>query len=205
MFIDLNSLFQFNKDNIHLASKVAAQAYFEKDNIHNLITDPTKKLHFLTKLMDFTFRYSFKYGEVFATSSDLEGVVAWLPHDKVFISSLQYIRYGALSAVLKGGRGYLKKMRLYSSLCQEMHKKHANFPHWYLYNLAIIPKHQGKSFATRLLKPKLAILDKLRLPCFLETSDRNITLYQHFGFEVVERVSLPKLEEDVWFMLRNFI
>ena len=202
--IDLNSLFQFYKDNIHLACKCAAQAYFEMDNGFTFISDPTKRMQFLTKIMDFTFRYSFKYGEVFATYSNLEGVVAWLPHDKVFISTLQYVRYGALSAFFTLGRGYLKKSRVYSSICQEMHKKHANFPHWYLYNLAVTPKHQGKGFTSKMLKPKLLILDKLHLPCFLETGEINTALYQHFGFEVVEKVSLPELEEDIFFMLRNF-
>jgi len=203
MVNDFGSLFQFSKDTIHLAGKIAAQAYFDKDNNAIRFPDPTQRMLFLTNLMDFTFKYSFKYGEVFATSSNLEGVVAWLPHDKAFISTFQYIRFGALSAILKVGRNYLKELRIYSSLCKKKHQKYANFPHWYLYNLAVIPKHQGKGFATKLLKPKLNILDRLQLPCFLETSDKNIPLYQHFGFEVVEKVSIPELMDDVWFMLRK--
>ena len=94
-------------------------------------------------------------------------------------------------------------MRIYDNLCKEKHREHANFPHYYLYNLAVHPDHQKKGNASKLLKPVLKILDQQGLACYLETSERNIPFYEHFGFRVVDKVDLKDFDMVAWFMLRN--
>ena len=86
MFNDLNSLFRLNKSNIKSASKVAAKAYFEADDFSSFSMDSSKRMKYLIKTMNLTFQYSLKFGEVYATSQNLEGVAAWLPHNKIHIS-----------------------------------------------------------------------------------------------------------------------
>jgi len=73
----------------------------------------------------------------------------------------------------------------------------------YLFNIAIDPKYQGKGYASKLLKPMFAKLDENNLPCYLESPERNLALYEHFGFEVVEQVSLPEDNNDMWLMIRK--
>jgi len=200
VFNDLENLFRFDKSNIHLAGKVAASAYFEADDFSFSTRDPSKQLKFVMKLMSLTFRISLKFGYVYAPTENIEGVAAWLPHNNINLSNWQYIRHGALSILGKKG---LRKLMRYSNFASKKHKEHANFPHMYLYNLAIDPSHQGKGYASRLLKPMFAKLDEANLPCYLESHERNQSLYEHFGFEVVERISRDEEEYDSLMMLRK--
>ncbi len=203
MFDDLENLFRFDKTNIHLAGQVAARAYFEADDFSTSSKDPSKQIKYLTKLMNLTFQITVKFGNVYAPSKAIEGVAAWLFHDKIKLSNWQYIRYGALSVFLRAGNEGRKKLLRYSSLASKKHKEHANFPHMYLYNLAIDPNYQGKGYASKLLNPMLAKLDENNLPCYLESPERNLALYEHFGFKVVEHISFPGNDDEIWLMLRN--
>lgn len=203
MFNDLDNLFKLDKTNIHLAGKIAAKAYFEADDLIIPSKDPSKQLRYITKLMNLTLKISIKFGVVYAPSKNIEGIAAWLPHDKINLSIFQYIRHGALSAFFSAGKEGRKNLLRYPSIVSEKHEQHANFPHMYLYNLAIDPVYQGKGYASRLLKPMLAKLDENNLPCYLETAERNLALYEHFGFEVVEHVALLESDMDAWLMLRK--
>lgn len=203
MFNELENLFRFDKSNIHLAGQVAARAYFDADDFSNYSKDPSKHMKFLIKLMNLTFRISVKFGGVYAPTKNIEGVAAWLPHDKINLSTWHYIRHGALSLVIGTEKGGLKKLIQYGNLARIKHKQHADFPHMYLYNLAIAPSHQGKGYASRLLKPMFAKLDEANLPCYLESHERNQSLYEHFGFKVVERISRDEEDYDSLMMLRK--
>ena len=202
MFNDLDNLFKFDKTNFRLAGEVAARAYFEADDFSTSSKDPSKQMKYLTKLMNLTFQISVKFGSVYAPSKVIEGVAAWLPHDKVKLSNWQYIRHGALSVFFRAGNEGRKNLLRYSSLASKKHKQHANFPHMYLYNVAIDPNYQGNGYASRLLTPMFAKLDENNLPCYLESPERNLALYEHFGFEVVEHISFPKNDNEMWLMLR---
>ena len=203
MLNDLDNLFKFDKTNIHLAGKVAAKAYFDADDFTISSKDPSKQMKYITKLMNLTFQISVKFGSVYAPSKNIEGVAAWLPHDKINLSIWQYIRHGALSVFFSAGKEGRKNLLRYPSMASKKHDQHANFPHMYLYNLAIDPVYQGQGYASRLLKPMLAKLDENKLPCYLESPERNVALYEHFGFEVVEHVATPEFDTEIWLMLRN--
>ncbi len=69
--------------------------------------------------------------------------------------------------------------------------------------IGVAPVSQGQGYASKLLKPMLARLDEEGLPCYLETQkEKNVTLYQHFGFNVVEEFTFPSTTLTTWAMLR---
>jgi GNAT superfamily N-acetyltransferase len=190
------------KSDITLASNVVAKAYFEAEDFSKFSTDPSKRMKVLIRTMGMTLRYSLKFGLVYASSQKLEGVAAWLPHDKVKIPIWKYIRLGMLPVIFSVEKDVRHELLLFDRLAKKKHKEHANFPHIYLYNLAVDPKHQGKGWTSVLLNPMLAKADKERLPCYLESPERNVSLYKHFGFEVLEHISSPEFENDMWLMMR---
>ncbi|MFW9948678.1 MAG: GNAT family N-acetyltransferase [Candidatus Thorarchaeota archaeon] len=190
------------KSDIPLASKIMAKAYFEADDFSSFSTDPSKRMKHLIKTMNMTLRYSQKFGLVYSSSQNLEGVAAWLPHDKVKIPIWQYIRFGMIPVIIGVGKDVRKELLHYDKLSKKKHKEYANFPHLYLYNIAVDPEHQGKGWTSVLLNPMLALADKQKLPCYLESPERNVSLYEHFGFEVIEHISLPDFNNDIWLMMR---
>lgn len=200
---DLMSLFYFNKSNIKLVANVAARAYYDDPLFSCLIPNVSKK-KYLSNFFAFGLRYALSYGEVYATSPNLEGIAAWLPPDKLYISTWQLIKHGLIPFIFKVGRECTKNLELFEDFCKEKHKQHINFPHWYLYNIAVDPIYQGKGYASKLLRPMLAKLDNQNLPCYLETQkEQNVSLYHHFGFEVIEKTKIPELNFDFWIMLRK--
>jgi ribosomal protein S18 acetylase RimI-like enzyme len=199
---DSIDLYQIGKSDLHFAEKVMAKAYYEAEEEFQF-KRASRNLKFLEKLMHATIKYTITHGRVFATSPNIEGVAAWLPSDKVFISDWQYIRSGILIPIIMAGRGWLRKMRVYDELCKKKHQEHADFPHLYLYNLAVHPEQQRKGYASKLLIPVLAALDQLELACYLETNEGNIPIYEHFGFQVVDEEFLSEFDSKAYFMLRK--
>ncbi|TFG28208.1 MAG: N-acetyltransferase [Promethearchaeota archaeon] len=200
----LNNLFRFNQANINLAGKVCTKAYFEDPLFCWFFPELSKRSKYLSVLFNVGFRYCQNYGEVYATSSNIEGVASWLPYNKSKISFAQMIRFGFLPLILKAGIKNLKKMNLYDKFCQKMHKEHANFSHYYLYNIAVDPEYQGKGYASKLIRPMLARFDEQNLPCYLETQiEKNVSIYQHFDFDVLEKALIPEANLNSWSMLRK--
>ena len=77
-------------------------------------------------------------------------------------------------------------------------------PHWYLMQIGIDPDHQGKGYASRLIRAMLLKIDKESMPCYLETeTEKNVALYQYFDFEVIEEFIVPDTELRLWAMLRE--
>jgi predicted N-acetyltransferase YhbS len=70
---------------------------------------------------------------------------------------------------------------------------------WYLAQLGAATPGQGVGSA--LLKHRLASITG---PAYLESSNvRNVPLYQRFGFEVAQEISLPEGGPTLWTMLRR--
>lgn len=114
------------------------------------------------------------------------------------------IRSGMLSAMLKLGRGYTVRIMRFGKHTTAIHKRHAPFRHWYLQLIGVDPMFQGKGYGGTLLTPMLARIDREHLPCYLETQNqKNVLLYQHYGFKVVEEVIIPGTEITFWAMLRE--
>jgi hypothetical protein len=50
----------------------------------------------------------------------------------------------------------------------------------------------------------LARIDEAGLPCYLETlEERNVRIYEHFGFTVAEESAIPETNLTNWAMLRK--
>ena len=80
-----------------------------------------------------------------------------------------------------------KNLRLAALLkaSKRLHKAHAPGPHVYLQAVAVDPAAQGQGVGGRLLRAALAIADRERLPCYLETcGPRNPEIYAKYGFVV---------------------
>jgi len=85
-----------------------------------------------------------------------------------------------------------------------VHKRLAPFKHWFLQTIGVDPQFQGKGYAGKLIRAMLGRIDKEDLPCYLETLDeKNVWLYEHFGFRVIEKSAIPRTDITVWAMLRE--
>ena len=64
-------------------------------------------------------------------------------------------------------------------------------PHWHIGPIGVRPELQGHGVGKALLKTFLTTVDEQGSPAFLETDvDRNVVLYQRFGFSVTSRENI---------------
>lgn len=95
-------------------------------------------------------------------------------------------------------------MRYFGEYIDAVHKRLAPFKHWYLLIIGVDPQFKGKGYAGKLLRPMFARIDEEGLPCYLETlGEKNVTLYEHFGFRMVEKSAIPETKLTSWAMLRE--
>lgn len=155
-------------------------------------------------------KYLFKMGLVHAhrhgmvhAPDNLKGLAAWVPYEKSFMSTWELVTSGMISFLLHRGKS-MKNITAYEDFIEERHKHHVDFPHWYLQNLAVSPEHQGKGIGSALLERGLAIIDGEGLPAYLETqNEKNIKMYEGFGFTLLEGKKVPGTDIDLYFMFRE--
>ena len=203
MITGLNNLVRLNKSQIEPAADVLARAFQDDPLFSYFFPSARERMNKSPHLFRSLVQRGVLYGEVYATSPNLEGVVVWLHSDKVDVSPWRMVRPAALLMVLKMGAGSIRRMMRFAPYAATMHKRHTPFRHWYLQAIGVDPRFQGKGCAGLLLKPMFARMDTEHLACYLETQNqRNLPIYQHYGFEVVEEGTIPGTETAHWAMLR---
>jgi ribosomal protein S18 acetylase RimI-like enzyme len=86
------------------------------------------------------------------------------------------------------------------------HKEAAPGPHWYLVVIAVEPEHHGQGIGSALIQHGLKRVDADGLPCYLETSnERNVPLYERYGFKIAHTDLLPDNGPRYWGMLRTSV
>ena len=95
-------------------------------------------------------------------------------------------------------------MKFIGEYIDSVHMRLAPFKHWYLCILGVDPRFQGKGYAGKMVRAMLARIDKEGVPCFLETmTEKNVSIYEHLGFRVLEKSAIPKTNLTNWAMLRD--
>jgi len=203
MIADLKHLVRLKKSQVKPASEVFARAFQDDPFFVCLLPDTSQRKKVLPYIFELGIRYGVSYGEVYATSSSLEGVAVWFPPEITSMSLWGMIRCGGLPLIPKIGRamGRLQRFNEYTNL---MRRRHAPLRHWFLQTIGVDPAFQGKGYAGALLEAMLVRIDKEHLPCYLDTQNgRNVPIYQHHGFKIVEQVVIPGTEVSHWAMLRE--
>ena len=207
----MEKIIRLTKDQVKPAAKTATRAFLDYPLWDSLFSDASVKYKFHLNTFEFTIKHSILSGEAYATPN-LEGVALWAKPGKIYMNLVDMIRAGGLKVSYKIGSTVLfdiglKKIISYMKsmeYIEKAHKRLVPFQHWYLAVLAVDPDHQGRGHAGDLLRPMLARIDREGLPLFLETQkERNVALYERFGFEVLEKAPIPGLDITTWAMLRK--
>jgi ribosomal protein S18 acetylase RimI-like enzyme len=200
---DSGNLLRLKATQARLGAEVVARAFHDDPLYVYIIPDSDERKGLLPHIFRFRIRYGLLYGEVHATSMNLEGVAVWVPSERVDITWWRGLQAGGFSLYREVGRRVVLKLNEIQNYSLSIHRRRAGFRHWHLSPIAVDPCHQGKGHARSLMNAMLTRLDQERLPCFLETqSERNVSIYERYGFEVVERGTIPGSNIHHWAMLR---
>jgi ribosomal protein S18 acetylase RimI-like enzyme len=197
------TLLKLEKKYIKPVSLMLSRAF--KDDLKEVFPDPEERRVKTPYVNELYLLYEFSNSKAFITSPKLEGIAVWIHSDKRKKRTFwRILTLGAIWPAMKIGIKALRKMQALDKYMERKHKELAPNRHWYLAVLAVDPKHQGKGYASKLLNEMLSYIDEEGLPCYLETDgEKNVFMYQHFGFEVVDEFVVPGTKDKVVAMLRE--
>ncbi len=201
---NFESVINLTKKQVDASSEMAARAFHDYPVAIHMVPDDEKRRKKGKYGFQIELNYGIRLNEVYATSTNLEGVAVWHHPDKIHQSLWSVIRCGGFRVLRKTGFGAIKRGWPILQYMVPTHKRLVPFDHWYLALLAVDPEHQGKGYGSLLLKAKFEEIDKQGLPAYLETNtEENVSFYETHGFEVLEYKIIPKTKVPNWCMLRK--
>jgi ribosomal protein S18 acetylase RimI-like enzyme len=204
MSSDIKGLTRIDKSNTKPAVEVLVKAFQNYPLLQYYFPSDVKREKISRYFISYAVFTGTNYGEVYATSPNMEGVAVWLTSDNYPMTFWRLIRSVPLSILFGFGKESGGRMRRTGEYIDAMHKRLVPYRHWFLQTIGIDPQFQGKGYASKLLKPMLARIDEEGLPCYLDTLDEtNVRLYEHFGFKVIEKSNIPQTKLTNWAMSRE--
>jgi ribosomal protein S18 acetylase RimI-like enzyme len=195
---------RLTKSDLARAAELLVDAFWNDPLNLYFIPEGENRRKLFAHYLQFRLRFAITYGEVYSTSPDFEGIAAWFPPGKSDMTNFRLIRAGGLKLARLLGTDTITKMNRTASHLAGTRKQHLPDPHWHLFPIAVDPRHQGKGYASALMKPMLDRIQSDGLPCFLETqNEKNVSLYEHFRFNVIYRETIPEAELSNWGMVRS--
>ena len=199
----MNGLLRLDSSQTRPAAAVAARAFYTAPVTIHFYPDDSLREKKLFRSFQFIIRYGVLYGEVLATSDNMEGIAVWLPPDVVHMSFWGMIRSGGIPVML-GTFDAWHRIMPFNQHTAAMHHHNAPFRHWYLQLIAVDPDIQGKGYGSKLMRPMLERIDREELPCYLEThTKKNVSIYEHYGFKVIDERIIPGSQVNHRAMLRE--
>jgi ribosomal protein S18 acetylase RimI-like enzyme len=197
------NLYRMKNSDLVRGVEVLVRAFREDPLTHYFFPPCDNWEELVSKYFAFRLRFGIKYGEVYATSPEIEGLAAWFAPGKSDMTTFRLMRVGGMAFSREMGPSILERMNLISEYTSKMRKQHVLEPHWHLFPIAVNPEFQGKGHASTLMKPMLAKIAEQERPCYLETQkEKNVSLYEHYGFEVIHTDVIPGIDMKHWGMIK---
>lgn len=177
---------------------------FQDDPVFNAIFSgaaPEQRIGFFTAPVV----YSLKYGKVFAPSENLEGIAAWVPGKYADMSFIRLLLSGAIWPGMKMGMELSQTIAtVFEPVDQDRKEQMRGRNYIYLLIIGVSPQYQGQGLGGKLLKALFNESEQSGMPIYLETeTEENVQLYEHHGFNVMNKVTLPLIDLPMWEMLRE--
>lgn len=201
---ETDGLIRVTRANIKQATATVTEAFIYYPEAVYFMPDEAKRRKQQPRIYLQYFKELVGYCEIYAISSKMEGVAAWQKveashpaHGRGFSFRWWFLSLFVDKVTNARQRGYFEGLismrnRVMPERC------------WYLPVLGVAPACQGQGYSSRLLKPMLARADREGLPVYLETQlEKNVALYEHFGFKVVEEGLVSDSTVYCWAMVRE--
>ena len=179
------------EERIEELSEAAADAYHDYP-LHNWLTKGVYDAKASKLIMQTTLAAMKKDAVIYADSEELNGFAVWIPMGFTGSKTIPFLKNGGIELILHSGLGIIGKLLTYETFAMKLKKKYTGHIDWYLYNLSVRKEAQGKGIAKKLLQPMLEFCDDEKMITYLETNkESNVSLYEHFGFELRETNPVP--------------
>lgn len=200
----LSDLVQVSKAETKSAVETLVRSFWDDPLSEYFFLDEKKRQEHLPVFMAYRVKQGILNGQVYATSSKFEGIAIWKHSEQVNRSLLNDFRVGGFTLFRKVGRAKLGEMINVDQFTSSRREEYSIKPYLHLGPVGVDPDFQGKGYASKLIRPMLDYLDSEKINCYLEAqNESNVSLYQHFGFEIVAKGTVPNTDIPHWDMIRT--
>ena len=194
---------QLTLSDVEQAAQVIAQSFVEDPLVSFMLPFRAIRLSTMVKFFRVYGEISIKNNRGYGVGEPLQGVAYWKTPDQEDMS-ISVKSLGKFLPILftMYPIGYFRARPVLSQI-DNLHKKYANEPHFYLDNLGVLPSARGKGLSSKLIRPFLEMADSQKVIAYTDTVTRsNVALYEHFGFECVEESYIPSTGITVFALRR---
>ncbi len=203
MVIEADGLIPLPESSFKRAVDILTRAFWDYELQVYMFPDESKRRKFQPLFIEYALNHGRLYGDVLTTSPNVEGIAVWTHSDSEGHGLLSAFRGGGFKMLVRFGIKQIKKMLRFKEFADSLREKYAPKPHMHVTSIAVDPEKQGQGYCSKTLRPVFEYLDKIRLPCYLETqNERNVSIYEHYGFEIVSETAVPDADMTHWGMVR---
>lgn len=196
-------LYPAQKSDIRALSEVAADAYRDYP-LHNWFSGGSYDEKASELILSMSLRSMLDGAVIYADSDELNGFAIWLPSGFTGSKTVPFLVSGGIKLIFHSGPGIVGRLLTYENFAMKLKKELTGHNDWYLYNLSIKTSAQGKGIASKLLRPMLELCDNEKTTAYLETNkEKNVGLYEHFGFELKKEEKIPGSDVTHYAMVRE--
>ena len=200
--IEKAGLYIVKETDLERLADVATDAYVDYP-LHNWFTKGKYDRKASKLIMQISLKTMTKDAVIYADSEEMNGFAVWLPFGFTGSKTLPFLFSGGLKLIFHSGFGIIGRLLTYETYAMNLKKAFTDNYDWYLYNLSIKKDAQGKGIASKLLRPMLEFCDNEKMVAYLETNkESNVSLYQHYGFELKKEELIPKTTVIHYAMVR---
>ena len=132
-----------------------------------------------------------------------EAVAIFIKPNYEGTAAIPFLFSGGIKLIFRYSLGIVLRLLNYEKYAMKMKKRYSDENCWYLYSLTVCPSCQKKGLATKVMRPMLDFFDSTNQGCYLETNKEcNISMYEHFGFKLMERGTIPGTDVKHFAMYR---
>lgn len=149
-------------------------------------------------------RYCMMFGDAVAPSAETEGFIGWLHNEYSEMTFSRMLKCGAVRYAKKAGSKPTRRMMPLRVFDKKRKKHMAGRDFIYVMIVGVNPNLQGQGFGGKLIRYVVTESENEGLPIYLETStEKNVAMYEYFGFKVIDKIMIPKLNLLQWILLRE--
>lgn len=175
---------------------------FKEDGLYvHLLPDPSTRVEVLKMFFRNYIELLYDYGGVYATSEKMEAVALIFRSERMGASWASRASYawGVARAVAKSlgmcrhisPARFLRGLSGLRSMSSAWLASLGDQPYLHLDMLVVQPQYRGQGWVRKTISPLLAECRERGFACTLETQNpRNVGLYEHYGFTVVDTIRL---------------
>ena len=200
----LEDLYELQGKDIRKAAATFADAFTEDPIWSALFTGAAGSQKRKRAVYENPVRFCMKYGSVYATSEALEGIAAWVPGELSNYTVWRMLRSGALASGLKAGFKIARKMMpIFKPIETDRNAHMKGKRYTYLQIIGVAREFQGQGLGGTLIRAVVEEAEREGRTLYLETeTERNVAMYERFGFKVIQTITLPVVSLPMWEMVR---